>query len=387
MSTPQQDRDAVEAAKHLRRLNRLADRELEYEGRHASLIPAGGDQPRRSRALWADEKGRGTIMALGEISLLNGPGGLGKSALMAWIAARVTRGELNGEYFGIPKSVIMDMREDDWHSVTVPRLIAAGADMSRVFRAHVRDTIDGTDALPAFPADARQMAYLGSLNDVALYCIDPMPSTMSDGLNPDKTQHVRKAFQPLMFAGRSVGMSVLGICHNKKGATDPTEAISGSTAFRDLARAVLTVTHNPGDEADGKKMFGLTKNNYGPDDLPARYYDTQMVSVTGAQPFEHIPTITIAMGAEARCSIKDAMEQNAGTESDRHDAKDCAGWLEAYLKAQPGREASLANVLKHGAADGYSKDQLKRAKRALGVEHERSGFSKDMTTTWRWVAP
>jgi hypothetical protein len=50
------------------------------------------------------------------------------------IAGRVTRGELPGAFFGTPRSVIISAAEDAWAETVIPRLLASGADLDRVFR-------------------------------------------------------------------------------------------------------------------------------------------------------------------------------------------------------------------------------------------------------------
>jgi hypothetical protein len=49
----------------------------------------------------------------------------------------ITRGVLSGEFFGMPKSVLVAAAKDSWSQTIVPRLIAAGADLDRVFRVEI----------------------------------------------------------------------------------------------------------------------------------------------------------------------------------------------------------------------------------------------------------
>src|SRR4051794_5142550 len=64
----------------------------------------------------------------GEISLIVGRDGTGKSTLMSVLAAAWTRGELTGR----PERVHLNLAEDDVAAVTVPRLRAAHADLSEL---------------------------------------------------------------------------------------------------------------------------------------------------------------------------------------------------------------------------------------------------------------
>jgi hypothetical protein len=110
--------------------------EQELDHRRVVLTAASKIKPRRVQWLW-DAR-----VALGTLALLAGREGLGKSILSYTIAAMITRGDLVGEFFGTPKSVLVAAAEDSWSQTIVPRLIAAGADLDRVFRVEViHDTI------------------------------------------------------------------------------------------------------------------------------------------------------------------------------------------------------------------------------------------------------
>lgn len=99
--------------------------------RHIALTAASGIKPRPVLWLWRDR------LALGTIGLLAGREGQGKSTLGYWLAARITRGDLPGEFEGQAKSVLVCATEDSWEHTIVPRLMAADADLERVYRVEV----------------------------------------------------------------------------------------------------------------------------------------------------------------------------------------------------------------------------------------------------------
>ena len=78
-------------------------------------------------------------IVLGSLNLLLGNEGVGKGTLVAWIIARLTRGELPGNLNGRPASVGVIGDEDSFDDVWVPRLYAAGADVDRVHLIERRD--------------------------------------------------------------------------------------------------------------------------------------------------------------------------------------------------------------------------------------------------------
>ncbi|MDB5243889.1 MAG: hypothetical protein JWP57_4515, partial [Spirosoma sp.] len=73
--------------------------------RTLQLTPASAIRPRPVVWLW---DGR---LALGTLSLLAGREGIGKSTVAYWIAARITRGDLDGLAHGTPRSVLVAATE------------------------------------------------------------------------------------------------------------------------------------------------------------------------------------------------------------------------------------------------------------------------------------
>ena len=114
--------------------------------RRLVLTPASAIRTRRVTWLW-DAR-----LALGIFALLAGREGLGKSSFAYWLAACITRGQFCGEHHGQPRAVLVSATEDSWEHTIVPRLIAAGADLTRVFRVEVA-TVDATIGELILPRD------------------------------------------------------------------------------------------------------------------------------------------------------------------------------------------------------------------------------------------
>jgi RecA-family ATPase len=106
--------------------------------RHVVLTSAASIKPRPVFWLWKNR------LALGTLGLLAGREGVGKSTLGYWIAARITQGDLFGCFAGTPKAVLVCATEDSWEHTIVPRLMAAGADLTRVYRVDVVTAMDIT---------------------------------------------------------------------------------------------------------------------------------------------------------------------------------------------------------------------------------------------------
>lgn len=235
------------------------------------LIPASAFKPARVHWLWADR------VPLGEITLIAGREGAGKSTFLAWLARAITRGELEGEFFGEPRAVLYAAAEDSWNYTIAPRLIAAGADMDRVFRVQVV-TEDSESGRLVLPQDCRDVFDAGRDAGAVALMLDPGLSFLDDRIDTFKTPEVRPALETLRRHAERVGMAVAMLCHfNKSTGTDVLTRIAGARAFAEVARAALAVAVDDGDDeeptpSEPTMIMSQAKNNLGRMDLPSPTY-------------------------------------------------------------------------------------------------------------------
>lgn len=208
----------------------------------------------------------------GGISLLAGREGIGKSTISYDVVAKVTRGELDGRYLGIPRGVAVVATEDAWAEVIVPRLVAARADLTRVFRIDVKDS-GGGDVINV-PADLAELGRVCVQHDIALLVLDPVMSVIDGSIDTHKDREVRKALDPLSKFAVTHTVAVLGLIHaNKNTGADPLNSIMGSKAFTAVARSILYCLADPTPE-DGQEsyLFCHPKSNLGPKQKSERYH-------------------------------------------------------------------------------------------------------------------
>ncbi|MGN6272496.1 MAG: AAA family ATPase [Protaetiibacter sp.] len=254
-----------------------------------TLTPASKIRPRR--AVWLK---RGWI-ALGALTLLAGVEGKGKSTITYDMAARVTSGSLPGEFEGIPKSVLIAATEDDWEATIVPRLMAAGANLERVFRVETTEH-DGL----LFPRDNEELLAQAREVDAALLILDPLVSRFGDR-DTHKDAEVRQGLEPLVAAAHAGRFSILGIIHlNKSEGTGRSllNRVMGSKAFTAVARTVLVVMDDPDGDDPGVRLFGIAKSNLGKDDLPAERFKVVTREVTVFDPYTDEAVATEIGGIE-----------------------------------------------------------------------------------------
>ncbi len=115
----------------------------EAENRELELLSATRITPLATRWLWRDR------LPLGGACLFAGQEGLGKTTIAVDIAARASRGQLDGDLFDKPCSIVYATAEDSWARTLRPRFEAAGADLERVHFV----VIDGFEGGLEVPGD------------------------------------------------------------------------------------------------------------------------------------------------------------------------------------------------------------------------------------------
>lgn len=357
----------AQKAKESREEFERARKAPEQPARRVTLISAAEIAPRRVRWLWKDR------VPLGMLTLLAGRESGGKSTIAYERVARVTRGQLDGDMKGAPRDVIVVATEDSWEHVVVPRLMAAGADLGRVFRASVTVQDLGTFEL-SLPDDVVSLEESIRARDAALVLLDPLISRLSGRLDTHKDADVRVALEPLVGLANRTGATLIGIIHvNKTGTTDPLTAVMGSRAFAAVARAVLFVVRD-GDV----RLLCFPKSNLGPEQrsISFRIENREVGKDPDGQP---INTGAVVLGGEVDRTARDVLEEQAGGRVST--AKDKAvTWLRERLKDGPVlREIVVAEA----EALGIAERTLKRAAVAAGVTSETSGFPARAT----WSLP
>ncbi|GAA4686528.1 AAA family ATPase [Frondihabitans cladoniiphilus] len=222
--------------------------------RTLTLTPLETVEAERQVFLW---NGR---IPMGTATIFAGRGGEGKSTFSLWVASHVTLGTLEGEYSGQPATVLLVGHEDDLGTVVKPRLIAAGADMTRVFSVTIKTQLDGLELteVPSLVQDLGRIREAITTTGARLIIVDPLTSMM-DGANLDKTADVRRVLNPFTTLAAELNVAIVALMHFRKGQGDTRDLLSGSHAFRDTARSVILFVT---DEDTGQRVATVDKSNY-----------------------------------------------------------------------------------------------------------------------------
>jgi len=317
--------------------------------------------------------------AKGAITLVEGGPEQGKSTILVDLAARVTRGEsFPGETeTRSPANVVMLIAEDDIAATVVPRLIAAGADLSRVFFLHATRDERGEVVPFHLTDDCIRLRLKCQEVGAAFIVVDPLVSFMGSRtgrtLNTYNDMEVRKALAPLKDLAEQLRASVAAIRHYRKGnATNAMEAGGGSVAFAALVRVIVAVLPDPNDET--RYLLAVAKNNLvRKGDRPALSY--------AIVPAETDPDIgCIAWGRTVDMSANEILA--AQIEADKNangKVAEARDFLATFLAAH--EWVGTIEILKAADAQGIKKSAVERAKAHLGLTVEKQGAK------WGWRLP
>ena len=128
--------------------------------------------------------------------------------------------------------------EDDPSRTIIPRLKAAGADLSRV---HILESVvvaGGGEALPSLRADMAHIAAVADrLGDCRLIVIDPVSAYLG-GVDDHRNAEVRGILSPLKQMAERLNAAVVLLSHlSKGGSSNPQQRVIGSIAYVGACRA------------------------------------------------------------------------------------------------------------------------------------------------------
>ena len=341
-----------------------------YGNYHAtvSLQCAKNITPEPIRWLWNG------WLAKGKLHIFAGAAGTGKTTIAIALAATISIGGRFPDGSICPiGSVLIWSGEDSPADTLVPRLMAAGADLSKVH--FVGDTTDNHELRGFDPATDMQPLLIkaATITDLALLIVDPIVNAVAG--DSHKNGEVRRALQPVVDFGEKLDCAVLGITHFSKGGQgkDPLERVTGSLAFGALARIVLA-TAKIVDGENTKRIVCRAKSNIGIDSGGFEYDLHQKEVEAGI--FSSYASWGNAIDGSARDLLAepDKREQGENGSSALDDAKDF------LLELLADGELSQKQIEADAKGASHSWRTVQRAKKALNICSSKSKLDK----YWYW---
>jgi putative DNA primase/helicase len=292
----------------------------------------------------------------GKLVLLGGPPGLGKSQLTVFMSAVVSNGGAwpCGEGSTLPGDVIFMSAEDGIRDTIVPRLMAAGANTSRVHIVAAATRPDGTGRktfslktdVDLLEAKARE------IGAVRLIIVDPISAYMG-GADGNGNVETREVLEPLAEMADRLRIAVVAVTHLNKGGAGGQSALNrfaGSIAFVAAARAAFAVIED--SEDDGRRLFLQAKNNLGAKcnglafRLEQRIVDGDILSSNVMFENDHV-----SQSIDEALTASESRGGAAGGQTSKADAAEF-----------------LSDVLAHGPRDVLEVESLARAATLLGAD-------------------
>ncbi|GLK90038.1 AAA family ATPase [Pseudomonas turukhanskensis] len=334
----------------------------------ANLVSAASITPKAARWLWPQWLPRGML------TILAGAGGDGKTTLTLGLISTMTSGGRwpDGSHCNEKQNAVIFSSEDSAEHTIIPRLIAAGADLNRVFIMQGR--INDLDELEPFDPSrdcdllARELERIGG---AGLIMIDPIVAAVSGDMH--RANDVRRSLQPLVNLAEEHGSAVVGISHFSKGsqASSPAERVLGSQAFTALARMVLVSAKREGEE---DRVLARAKSNISAD-VGGCTYTIRPVTIDGG-----IDTVVATWGDVIEGSAREILADAEQLTSDEvPDQDDPAETLRRVLSAGRVSGKDAKRVM---TDNGFSAKQVRSAREKLGVETVREGFGKEIVSFW-----
>jgi hypothetical protein len=307
-----------------------------------------------------------------QLMLVIGKPGLGKSTLVTDLAAKITTGQLDGDFKGEQHRVLYSVTEDS-ESTFKARFVAAGGDVDYL---HLVDVVygnsdDGSPLLVTLDMEALREAI--QTWEPVLVVLDALNSSLAGQLNDNS--NVRPQLEKLRSLAHQTGTTILGVGHFRKNTLDvsPVDAIGGAGAYGQVCRHVLACA------ADDEKtsVLSLLKSNVTSlPSVPSQAYRTESVLVETDEGGNADVGRIVWLGATST-SVVDLLQRSPYGDSDER--TEAARWLTEYLTSKGGG-APVAEVIDEGNQAGFSKDVLKRAKSKANARSEKSDFGGG----WVW---
>ncbi|MGP0062543.1 MAG: AAA family ATPase [Isosphaeraceae bacterium] len=312
---------------------------------------------------------------LGMLTMFAGDPKLGKSYVTLTLAAAVSQGAPmpDGDVPDGPASVLIMSAEDDPSRTIVPRLIAAGADLSKV---HILGSIErgnGVEWSPSLNTDLQAIEEAAAeLGDCRLILIDPISAYLG-GVDDYRNAELRQLLAPLGDVAARLRSAVVLVSHlSKGGGANGKHRVMGSIAYVGVCRANAIFVRDPTDAAGRRVLLCDNGGNLAPP-APTLAYTIEELLLGPAVVFhpEPVPITTEqALGDEVQHAV------------DRHQAperREAEIWLKEILAAGPMPAREVEEAAKRCGIAGIT---LKRAKLSIGVVVTRSGFGKGAVYSW-----
>jgi AAA domain len=235
----------------------------ERQKKESVLVTLSTIKPRATDWIWVNRIPRGAL------TINTGQPGTGKSQQGIDAIAHVTTGTPWPDGAACPcGNAILLTAEDDLANTVVPRLMAAGADLTRVSTLQLIRIDARTQRAFLLQEDIDVLdRHLNDRGDIVLVVIDPITAFLGTGkVDSNKAADIRGVLGPLAALAERHNVAIYAITHPPKSTTSTINSFIGSQAFIAAARVgYLTIEEiDQEGKPTGRVLVAMVKTNLGP---------------------------------------------------------------------------------------------------------------------------
>jgi hypothetical protein len=332
-------------------------------------------EPRDVEWLWENR------VPLGMLTMFAGDPKLGKSFVTLAMAAALSRGQALPQSARLSRSgsTLLMCAEDDPARTIAPRLVAAGADLSRI---HVLESVvlaNRAETLPSLRVDADAISAAAlRLGDCRLIVIDPVPLYLR-GIDDNRNAALRGVLSPLKTLAERLGAAVVLVSHLTKAASaNGKHRVLGSIAYVGACRANFLFEPDRRDPA-GRRVLMLDNGGNVAPLAPPLAYTIENPSGLGPRVVWSDEPVAIAVDQALLSRL------NTPARNDEPELSNCTQWLREALA---GDRVPAATLRRACLEAGFTWTTLHRARMRIGAATRREGFGPGSRVYWQLpVAP
>ena len=275
-------------------------------------------------------------LARGKVTILDGDPAQAKTSVTIDLAARVSTGAPmpHEQLRRTPAGAVIVNYEDGAADTIVPRLIAAGADLSRIIIFDLNSAPTISD-----PEDLKMIEDAIKAVDAIYLVVDPLMAGVSDKADSHNDHKMRRALRPLAAMAERTHVAVLATRHRPKGGgRNAVTSGNGSIAIIGAARCGLLAANDPEiqeTEPDRQHyhVLAVSKSNLAATSGTLRYRTVSAWITTADEP---IATLKVDWYGRSLLSGNDIVAREAAKQTGRRDAvQEVADQLRALLTPGP----------------------------------------------------
>ena len=183
------------------------------------------------------------LIVKGNLNIIVGVGGTGKSFLTCWLLSAITTGDkmpFSDRHFKKGNAILQNA-EDDIDGTIVPRLIANNANMKCI--GYINEDLKAFNIKQLKRLEEKIIKFKPEI-----VVIDPLTSYLG-GINMYTPNEVRDVLKPLKELAQKYNCAMVFIMHLNKGNGSATNRVLGSIDFVSMARSVLLVAEDPTNDS------------------------------------------------------------------------------------------------------------------------------------------